>query len=219
MTTAMLSTTAPAASVPGHSVAFERAYTDRSNCRKAMLRWTDANGLIAEDFAITKHADRDFRFSRVEVAEILVATPAETAATPAPTEDGIPPFLKISPEQRRDAWAKQPPRAPRAPSQQETNDMAKKAAAKTAPATAGTRSRYDWNHAEQLAAAGKVPPKLDFSAPTHARFRDALDEVVKAAKAKNAKALAAIQINPISSSPKALDRYRNLCVKAVKAAA
>lgn len=80
----------------------------------------------------------------------------------------------------------------------------------------GARSRYDWNSAEEMAAKGKMPPALDFSAPTHARFREALAEVVKAAKSGDEKALRAVKIKPISSTPKALERYRALCLKALK---
>lgn len=93
----------------------------------------------------------------------------------------------------------------------------KPVATKKATAKDDSRSRYDWNAAEAMAIKGKVPPALDFSAPTHARFREALEKVVKAAKAGDEKTLKAIKINPVSSSPKALDRYRGLCLKALKA--
>lgn len=144
--------------------------------------------------------------------------------------EDIPDFLKIPQEERRAAWDKTTPKGRSASKQEEpamprktngtTKATARKPIAKTpTPAKEGTRSRYDWAGAEELAAKGKMPPPLDFSAPTHARFRDALAEVVKAAKGKDAKTLAAIKINPVSSSPKALDRYRELCLKALKAKA
>lgn len=83
------------------------------------------------------------------------------------------------------------------------------------PAAAGDRSRYDWKGAEEKALAGTIPPKPDFSAPTHARFLPIMEEIAKACSAKDLKALKAIQISPISSTPKAMDRYRGLCVKAL----
>jgi len=79
------------------------------------------------------------------------------------------------------------------------------------------RRVYDWKGAEEMAAKGKVPPPMDWSADTHTRFRPILADIVKAAKAGDVKALRAIKINPVSSSPKAADRYRGLCIKALTA--
>lgn len=67
------------------------------------------------------------------------------------------------------------------------------------------------------AEAGELPAPPDFSAKTHERFRKKLAELVAVVKAGNIQALRAFPINPISSSPKALDRYRNLAVKALEA--
>lgn len=67
------------------------------------------------------------------------------------------------------------------------------------------------------AAAGEIPAPPDFSAPTHARFRGKLADLVALVDARDVKALKAFKINPISSSPKALDRYRNLAVAAIEA--
>ena len=73
-----------------------------------------------------------------------------------------------------------------------------------------------WSEGEEAAAHGKLPHPPDFSAKTHERFRTKLDHVVKLAKAGDIKGLKGVQINPISSSPKALDRYRNLCITALR---
>lgn len=67
------------------------------------------------------------------------------------------------------------------------------------------------------AEAGILPPKPDFSAETHKRFRKKLDEVAALVEKADIKALKAYPINPISSSPKALDKYRNLAVIALEA--
>lgn len=72
---------------------------------------------------------------------------------------------------------------------------------------------------EAEAKSGRMPPKPDFSAPTHARFRKKLDEVIALVEAGDIAGLKAYQINPISSSPKAIDRYRNLAVIALEAKA
>jgi hypothetical protein len=64
------------------------------------------------------------------------------------------------------------------------------------------------------AQAGELPPPPDFSAPTHARYRDAAKTLVDMAKAGDIEGL---KIKPYSSSPKALERYRNLAVIALEA--
>ncbi|PWK66951.1 hypothetical protein [Aminobacter sp. AP02] len=69
------------------------------------------------------------------------------------------------------------------------------------------------------AAKGILPPVPDFSAPTHARFRKKLTNIVALAKAGDIEGLKAIDINPVSSSPKAMIRYRDLAVVALQARA
>ena len=71
----------------------------------------------------------------------------------------------------------------------------------------------------EKAQAGKLPAPPNFEAETHRRFRPKLAELVALAKAGDAKGLRDYPIKPISTSPKALDRYRNLCVIALKAKA
>jgi hypothetical protein len=70
---------------------------------------------------------------------------------------------------------------------------------------------------EAKARQGELPPPPDFSAPTHARFRDKLAALVELAEKADATGLCAIPINPVSSSPKALARYRDLAVLAIEA--
>ena len=69
------------------------------------------------------------------------------------------------------------------------------------------------------AQTGALPPAPDFSKPTHARFRAKLAQVVALAEAGDIAALQAFEINPVSSSPKAMARYRDLCVIAIAARA
>lgn len=71
--------------------------------------------------------------------------------------------------------------------------------------------------AEDAARGGKLPEAPDFSAETHARYRGKLAELIALAKAGDVKGLKAFPINPNSTSPKALDRYRNLAVIAIEA--
>lgn len=70
---------------------------------------------------------------------------------------------------------------------------------------------------EAKARQGALPPPPDFSAPTHARFRAKLAALVELAGKADATGLRAIAINPVSSSPKALARYRDLAVLAIEA--
>lgn len=86
------------------------------------------------------------------------------------------------------------------------------------PASAPTapRRRRDAD-IEAKARQGELPLPPDFSAPTHARFRAKLAALVELAGRADATGLRAIQINPVSSSPKALARYRDLAVLAIEA--
>ena len=67
------------------------------------------------------------------------------------------------------------------------------------------------------AQTGALPQAPDFSKPTHARFRAKLVQIVALAEAGDIAALQAFEINPVSSSPKAMARYRDLCVIAITA--
>ena len=80
-------------------------------------------------------------------------------------------------------------------------------------------SKEPGKRAAILAAAerGELPSPPDFSAETHKRFRGKLAEVVALAEAGNVAGLEAFPINPISSSPKAIAKYRDLAVIALKA--
>jgi hypothetical protein len=70
---------------------------------------------------------------------------------------------------------------------------------------------------EAKARQGELPSPPDFSAPTHLRFRAKLEGLTALAERGDAEALAAVTINPVSSSPKALARYRDLCIAAIEA--
>ena len=69
------------------------------------------------------------------------------------------------------------------------------------------------------AQTGALPQAPDFSKPTHARFRTKLAQIVVLAEAGDVVALQALEINPVSSSPKSMARYRDLCVIAITARA
>ena len=67
------------------------------------------------------------------------------------------------------------------------------------------------------AQSGAMPTAPDFSKPTHARFRAKLAQIVALAEAGDIAALQSFEINPVSSSPKAMARYRDLCLIAITA--
>ena len=74
-----------------------------------------------------------------------------------------------------------------------------------------------WQAVVDLVQTGTLPQPPDFSKPTHARFRAKLAQIVALAEAGDIVALQASEINPVSSSPKAMARYRDLCVIAITA--
>jgi hypothetical protein len=69
------------------------------------------------------------------------------------------------------------------------------------------------------AQTGALPQPPDFSKPTHARFRAKLAQIAALAEAGDIAGLKAFEINPVSSSPKAMARYRDLCMIAITARA
>ena len=69
------------------------------------------------------------------------------------------------------------------------------------------------------AQTGAPPQTPDFSKPTHARFRAMLNQIVAMAEAGDSAGLQVFEIKPVSSSPKAMARYRDLCVIAITARA
>jgi len=66
---------------------------------------------------------------------------------------------------------------------------------------------------------GALPQAPDFSKPTHARFRAKLAQIVALAEAGDIAGLLTFEINRVSSSPKAMARYRDLCIIAITARA
>jgi hypothetical protein len=73
--------------------------------------------------------------------------------------------------------------------------------------------------AEAAADRGELPQPPDFSASTHAPYRARLAKLIQMAEAGDVAGLRGMQINPTSTSPKALIRYRDLAVRALEAEA
>jgi hypothetical protein len=95
---------------------------------------------------------------------------------------------------------------------------APKAPAETKPAAAPKEGspRALWLAREQAAERGEIPSAPDFSAATHDPYRARLNKIIAMAEAGDLAGLKEIRINPINSSLIPLDRYRNLCVKALE---
>ena len=66
------------------------------------------------------------------------------------------------------------------------------------------------------AAAGQLPPKPEFPSPNDKRYLPLRDRLVALAEAGDVAGLKAVEIKTYSSSPKKLDKYRNLCVTALE---
>ena len=113
-------------------------------------------------------------------------------------------------QQRKSAADRRDAKLPADPSREPPTDDAKHSATPKRPL--GRRATI-----EATAREGKLPEPPDFSAPTHTRFRNKLASVVELAKTGDLKELQAFQINPVSSSPKAIARYRDLCIVALGA--
>jgi hypothetical protein len=88
-----------------------------------------------------------------------------------------------------------------------------------ASADAAPRKRKAQAEAEAAADRGELPEPPDFTAATHAPYRKRLEKLVEMAKAGDAGGLRGVVINPTSTSPRALIRYRDLCVRAIEAKA
>jgi hypothetical protein len=95
----------------------------------------------------------------------------------------------------------------------------KSKAKKTAPKSAPKKNLGQRAAILAAAESGKLPAAPDFSAETHKRFRAKLAEVVALVKAGDIAKLQRYKINPVSTSPRAIARYRDLAVIALKAKA
>lgn len=101
------------------------------------------------------------------------------------------------------------------PAEKPASKPAKAPRAATAdPKPAGKRAA-----AREAAQRGEVPAAPDFSANTHKPHRKKLADVVALVEAGDIAALKAFHINPVSSSPKAVAKYRDLAVIALEAQA
>lgn len=144
-----------------------------------------------------------------ETAEGRLVAEIDACEPDAPAEPA-PPSVEPGPSIETGPTAEAEPAAATAPIVEANETNSEQAAAPSA------RRRRDAD-IEAKARQGELPPPPDFSAPTHAHFRAKLAALVELAGKADATGLRAIQIKPVSSSPKALARYRDLAVLAIEA--
>jgi hypothetical protein len=186
-------------------------FTDRSNCRRAAKRECgDAFEIerVGSGFAFRRLPETRFPGAAKASAEV---TPGLARLRAAADAGAIREATIADQEQEMQAQSERMTVSP-APRITETAPAAKRAPAERKAQNVGKRAAI-----LAAAQAGALPTPPDFSAATHARFRGKLAELTKLAEVKDIESLRAYAINPVSSSPKALDRYRNLCVIALEA--
>ncbi|AEG54034.1 hypothetical protein [Sinorhizobium meliloti] len=144
--------------------------------------------------------------SREEIDQL-----AEMLSTEHPTVKSKPVITAFDAAGNQAVISGQPAKAPKA------EKPAKEKPAKAAKEPAADKALGKRAQIAADAEAGILPAAPDFSAPTHARFRKKLAEIVALVDKADIKALKAYPINPVSSSPKAMDKYRNLAVIALEA--
>lgn len=150
--------------------------------------------------------------SREEIDQL-----AEMLSTEHPTVKSKPVITAFDAAGNQAIVSGQPAKAPKAPKAPKAEKPAKEKPAKAAKEPAADKALGKRAQIAADAEAGILPAAPDFSAPTHARFRKKLAEIVALVEKADIKALKAYPINPVSSSPKAMDKYRNLAVIALEA--
>lgn len=153
------------------------------------------------------------------------AIPAsETAHVGEPTADdlGIPGFLRREKEQpepvpAEPAKVEESEPVQKSAAKRETKQRAKKLAKAQPAREKAERATGKRAAIEDAARKGQLPSPPDFSAATHARFRAKLAKLVEMVDAGDIDGLKAFTINPVSTSPRAMARYRDLAVIALEA--
>jgi len=183
-------------------------FTVKSNAKRKVRATIEQHpGLMAEDFRINpaeggfvvvllakSEADKEVALNRgFDCLEIRRDNaPEELAEAPASAREAVAADIQIKP----------------------VADIA--GATKPAKAGAGPGK---FVAIREAAERGELPPVPDFSADLHKRNRGRLAQLVAMAEAGDVASLEAFPIKPNCTSPKAMDRYRNLCVVALKARA
>ena len=184
-----------------------KTYDTKFNAQRGAQR----TGLKPGAFEVLKTPDGRFGWRRLAAEPTEALGPVEAA----PTEDAFePPAFLRRIETVEAAFDPEPVRS--IPVTELTADSHPIAAANAASWPAGPKTGKRKAIIAQ-AQAGALPTAPDFSKPTHARFRAKLARLVALAEAGDVEGLKALAINPVSTSPKAMARYRDLAVVAIEA--
>jgi len=184
-----------------------KTYDTKFNAQRGAQR----TGLKPGAFEVFKTPDGRFGWRRLTAEPAQALAPVEAASS----EDAYEPpaFLRRAEK----AEASVDPKPVRSiPVAELTADNHPIAAANAASWLAGPKTGKRKAIVEQ-ARAGALPAAPDFSKPTYARFRAKLAKLVDLAEAGDVEGLKALAINPVSTSPKAMARYRDLAVLALTA--
>lgn len=175
------------------------AYARKFTAKRAALTELGKNAKEGTDFQITT-VDGGFAWEKVPTAAALDIPHANTETLVS--DNDIPAFLKRGkPEPQVDSSASER----MAETEQPKVDIVPVAPAKLARAARASN------------APGVTPVLPDFSAATHKPFRKRLAEVQAMFEAGDLTGLKAAVIPTYSSSPRAIDRYRNAAVAYLEA--
>jgi hypothetical protein len=202
---------ARAASLDEARAAAARLESEVANGRPALIYALDAGGRSALVTPAT--------FQATEMHAMQKTYGKRFNAQRASERAGIPPDrIEVEKTPGGFVWREKPDAAAPAPAPAPRAKGRPAATAKPAPEPK-RRRRTSYEALETEARAGKLPTAPDFSAATHARFRNKLARLVELAAAGDIAGLKAVEINPVSSSPRAMARYRDLCMMAIEALA
>jgi hypothetical protein len=142
---------------------------------------------------------------------------APPGAEPEPPEEAAREPGKALSRASAAAAARRAARAGKAPAEpaQEAPPQAEEAPAAPRPRRAPMPAKA----ALEAAAQGILPQPPDFTAETHKPHRKRLAAVVELVQAGDLEGLRQFQIKAVSSSPKAIIRYRDLAIRALEARA
>jgi hypothetical protein len=202
---------ARAATLDEARAAAARLEAEVANGRPALIYALDAGGRSALVTPATFQATEMHAMQKTYSSKFNAQRAAERAGI-------APDRIEVEKTPEGFVWREKPAATAPAPAPAPRAKGRRPAAAKPA-AEPKRRRRTSYESLEVDARAGKLPEAPDFSAATHARFRNKLARLVELAGAGDVAGLKAVEINPVSSSPRAMARYRDLCVTAIEARA
>ena len=184
-----------------------KTYDTKFNAQRGAQR----TGLKPSEFEVFKTPNGRFGWRRLAAKPVQASSPVEAT----PTEDAYeqPAFLRRT---EKVEVAVDPEPISSIPVTELTADSHPIAAANAASWPAGPKTGKR-KAIVGPAQAGGLPAVPDFSKPTHARFRAKIARLVALAEAGDVEGLKAFAINPVSTSPKAMARYRDLAIIAIEA--